>query len=387
MIPYSCQTVSDADVDAVIKVLRSDFLTQGPIVPEFESKVASYCGAQYAVAVNSATSALHIACLALGVQKGDWVWTTPITFVASANCAVYCGANIDFVDIDPQTYNISLDCLADKLAKAEGMNKLPKVLIPVHMCGLSCDMASIHELSRRYGFKIIEDASHAIGGKYRDSPIGCCEFSDVTVLSFHPAKVITAVEGGIALTNNSQLAESLALLREHGITRNPALMSIHHPKESWQYQQVALGFNYRMTDVHAALGLSQMDRLDEFVSTRNNIADRYNTLLDDLPLRLPLRRVGYRSAFHLYIVRINHDGTGLGQAELRRRMEEADIRTGLHYIPVYRQPFYKERGFAPGYCPEAEKYFLEAVSIPIYPTLMQEQQDLVADAMRAALQR
>jgi UDP-4-amino-4,6-dideoxy-N-acetyl-beta-L-altrosamine transaminase len=385
MIPYGRQTINEADVQAVVDVLRSDFLTQGPVVPIFENLVANYCGAQYAFAVNSATSALHIACLALGVGKGDRVWTSPITFVASSNCALYCGASVDFVDIDPQTYNMSVTCLADKLAQAEKAGRLPKVVIPVHLCGQSCDMANIHALSQRYGFKIIEDASHAIGAKYMEEPIGNGRYSDITVFSFHPVKIITSGEGGIVLTNNAQLAKCMKLLRSHGITSDVADMISRPSKQLWFYQQIDLGFNYRMTDIHAALGLSQMRRLDEFVAKRHALAKRYDEILSDLPIVIPWQHPGNYSSFHLYIIRLKLDQTGRTHRQVFEALRAAGIGVNLHYIPVYLQPYYQKLGFKPGYCPEAERYYAEIISLPMFPELTMEEQDQVVKALRTAV--
>jgi UDP-4-amino-4,6-dideoxy-N-acetyl-beta-L-altrosamine transaminase len=385
MIPYGRQTINEADVQAVVDVLRSDFLTQGPVVPIFENSVANYCGAQYAFAVNSATSALHIACLALGVGKGDRVWTSPITFVASSNCALYCGASVDFVDIDPQTYNMSVTCLADKLAQAEKAGRLPKVVIPVHLCGQSCDMANIHALSQRYGFKIIEDASHAIGAKYMEEPIGNGRYSDITVFSFHPVKIITSGEGGIVLTNNAQLAKCMKLLRSHGITSDVADMISRPSKQLWFYQQIDLGFNYRMTDIHAALGLSQMRRLDEFVAKRHALAKRYDEILSDLPIVIPWQHPDNYSSFHLYIIRLKLDQTGRTHRQVFEALRAAGIGVNLHYIPVYLQPYYQKLGFKPGYCPEAERYYAEIISLPMFPELTMEEQDQVVKALRAAV--
>lgn len=384
MIPYGRQDINQADIDAVVDVLRSDFLTQGPVVPAFEAAVASHCGAQHGIAVNSATSALHIACLALGVGPGDRVWTTPTTFVASANCALYCGAEVDFVDIDPYSYNLSVERLAEKLAQAQTTGSLPKVLIPVHLCGQPCDMAGIHALSRQYGFNIIEDASHAIGGRYRGEPIGNCRYSDIAIFSFHPVKIITTGEGGMALTNDGQLARRLRLLRSHGTTSDAAEMHPRPPQELWNYQQIALGFNYRMTDIHAALGLSQMQRLDEFVATRHAIAKRYDRLLSRLPMAPPWQHPDSYSAYHLYVIRLQLDEIDKTQRQVYAALQAADIRVNLHYIPVYRQPYYEQRGFKPGYCPEAEQYHREAISIPMYPGLTETQQDRVVAALGEA---
>ena len=384
MIPYGRQDINQADIDAVVDVLRSDFLTQGPVVPAFEEAVASYCGVQHGIAVNSATSALHIACLALGVGQGDRVWTTPTTFVASANCALYCGAEVDFVDIDPRSYNLSVERLAEKLAQAEKTGSLPKVLIPVHLCGQPCDMAGIHALSQQYGFSIIEDASHAIGGRYQGESIGNCRYSDITIFSFHPVKIITSGEGGMALTNDAQLAKRMRLLRSHGTTSDAAEMHPRPPQELWNYQQIDLGFNYRMTDIHAALGLSQMRRLDEFVSARHAIAQRYGRMLSTLPMVTPWQHPDSHSAYHLYVIRLQLGEIRNTQRQVYAALQAADIRVNLHYIPVYRQPYYEQWGFRPGYCPQAEQYYLEAISIPMYPGLTEAQQDWVVAALREA---
>jgi len=384
MIPYGRQTISEADIQAVVEVLRSGFLTQGPTIPAFENAVANYCGTQYAFAVNSATSALHIACLALGVGKGDSVWTSPITFVASANCALYCGADVDFVDIDPRTYNLSTEKLGEKLSLAEQTGKLPKVVIPVHLCGQPCDMAGIYALSQRYGFKIIEDASHAIGGKYQNQAIGNCRYSDITVFSFHPVKIITTGEGGMALTNNAELAERLGRLRSHGITRDPAQMT-HAPDGPWYYQQLELGFNYRMTDLQAALGLSQMQRLDEFVSKRHALSQRYDALLADLPIITPWQHPDSYSGLHLYVIRLKLDEINASHRAVFDALRAAGIGANIHYIPVYRQPYYEQMGFKEGYCIEAEQYYAEAISLPMYPALTEAQQDYVVAKLQEAL--
>ena len=385
LIPYGRQDISDADIQAVVDVLRSDFLTQGPTIPSFEKSVANYCGTRHAIAVNSATSALHIACLALEVGKGDIVWTTPITFVASANCALYCGAQVDFVDIDPRTYNLSNECLAEKLAQARKTGKLPKVVIPVHLCGQPCDMADIYALSQQYGFRIIEDASHAIGGEYCGEPIGNCRYSDITIFSFHPVKIITAGEGGMALTNNPQLAKRMKLLRSHGITSDVTDMTPQAPEELWYYQQIALGFNYRMTDIHAALGLSQMQRLDEFVTMRRAIARRYDKLLAGLPITVPWQHPNSHSGFHLYVIRLKLSEISKTQREVFKALHASGIMVNLHYIPVYRQPYYEQLGFKIGHCPEAERYYAEAISLPMYPGLPDELQDKVAAALNLVL--
>ncbi|QQZ29931.1 UDP-4-amino-4,6-dideoxy-N-acetyl-beta-L-altrosamine transaminase [Thiothrix subterranea] len=385
VIPYGRQDISEADIQAVVDVLRSDFLTQGPAVPAFEQAVSDYCGVQHAVAVNSATSALHIACLALGVGKGDVVWTSPITFVASANCALYCGASVDFVDIDPRTYNLSVEQLQMKLEQARQQNRLPKVVIPVHLCGQPCEMERIHQLSQEFGFKIIEDASHAIGGKYQDEPIGSCRYSDITIFSFHPVKIITTAEGGIAVTNHAELAEKMALLRSHGITRDPAQMT-HESDGAWYYQQVDLGFNYRMTDMQAALGLSQMQRLDPFVQRRHELAQRYNELLAHLPLTLPWQHPDSYSGLHLYVIRLQLDAIQLTHREVFDALRQQGIGVNLHYIPVHRQPYYQAMGFESGNFPEAELYYQEAISLPMFSAMTDEQQETVCSTLTTVLQ-
>jgi len=385
MIPYGRQDINQADIDAVIAVLQSDFLTQGPVVPAFEKAVSTYCGAGHAVAVNSATSALHIACLALGVGKGDIVWTSPNTFVASANCALYCGATVDFIDIDLRTYNISVERLAEKLACAEKDGQLPKVVIPVHVCGQSCDMEGIRALSHQYGFKVIEDASHAIGGKYKNEPIGNCRYSEITVFSFHPVKIITTGEGGMAVTNDPALARRLNLFKSHGISSAPADMEARPAKEIWNYQQIDLGFNYRMTDIQAALGLSQLQRLDDFVTKRHVIARRYDQLLSSLSLVTPWQHVDNYSAYHLYIIRLKLTEIKKTQRQIFDAIYSSGVAINLHYIPVYLQPYYERMGFRAGYCPRAEEYYTEAISIPLYPGLTEAQQDKVVAVIREAI--
>jgi len=384
MIPYGRQEITQADIDAVVSVLRSDFLTQGPMVPRFERCVAEYVGAAHALAVNSATSALHIACLALGLAPGDWLWTSPITFLASANCGLYCGAQVDFVDIDPETYNMSPVALEEKLQRAESEGRLPKVVIPVHLSGQSCDMAAIHALSRRYGFRVIEDASHAIGGRYRGEYVGNCRYSDITVFSFHPVKVVTTAEGGMALTNDAGIAAKMDLLRSHGMTRDPAFMT-HAPDGPWYYQQVALGFNYRMTELQAALGLSQMQRLEAYVRRRHEIAKRYDELLVDLPVLTPWQHTDTYSGLHLYVIRLKLDATRRTHRQVFDFLRSHGIGVNLHYIPVYSQPYYKTMGFRPADFPEAERYYQQAISLPMFPGLQWEQQDRVRDALMEAL--
>lgn len=377
MIPYGRQDINQHDIDAVIQVLKSEFLTQGPMVPRFERAVADYCGASYGVAVNSATSALHIACLALGLGPGDYLWTTPITFVASANCGLYCGAKVDFVDIDPDTYNLCPKALETKLIQAEQEGRLPKVVVPVHFGGQPCNMEAIHGLSKRYGFRTIEDASHAIGGRYKGEPIGNCRYSDITIFSFHPVKIITSAEGGMAITNDHKLVAQMARLRSHGITREAADMT-HASDGPWYYQQIELGFNYRMTDIQAALGLSQMQRLDEFVAKRHVLAARYDELLSGLPVTAPYQGENSYSGLHLYVIRLDITDPRVPQLQTFERMRMAGIGVNLHYIPIYRQPYYARAGYSPEDFPEAEKYYSEAITLPMYPGLTEEEQNEVA---------
>lgn len=381
MIPYGCQHIDDADIAAVLGVLQSDWLTQGPAIPSFEAAVASTCGAKHAVAVCNATAALHLACLALDVGPGDIVWTSPNTFVASANCARYCGAEVDFVDIDPDTLNMSAEKLAIKFAQAKANGRLPKALIPVHFGGQPCDMATISGLAKEYGCRIIEDASHAIGARYHGIPIGACTHSDITVFSFHPVKIITSGEGGMALTNDAKLAERIALLRSHGTTRDPALM-VGESEGPWYYQQIALGYNYRITDLQAALGTSQLQRLPIFVARRTALAERYRQCLAHLPIEIPVLAEGCASAWHLFVVRV--------PAEKRRDVFEhlryAGIGVNVHYIPVHLQPDYRLLGFATGDFPEAERYYREAITLPLHYGLTEQEQDYVALTLRNALQ-
>ena len=384
MIPYGRQEITAEDIDAVVAVLKSDFLTQGPTVPAFEKAVASYCSAGHAVAVNSATSALHIACLALGLGPGDILWTSPITFVASANCALYCGAEVDFVDIDSKTYNLSSERLEEKLKKAAESGKLPKIVVPVHLCGQPCDMKRIWELSREYGFRIIEDASHAIGARYQEEPVGNCRYSDITVFSFHPVKIITTGEGGMALTNDDALASKMALLRSHGITRDPDQMT-HEPDGSWYYQQIELGFNYRMTDIQAALGSSQLARLEQYVGKRRDLSRRYDELLHGLPLTTPWQHPDGSSAYHLYPVRLDLSGSPERHRQVFECLRARGIGANLHYIPIHLQPFYMNRGYSEGDFPEAEKYYEEAISLPMYPGLSDSEQEEVINSLEGCL--
>lgn len=384
MIPYGKQSITAEDINAVVEVLKSDFLTQGPQVPAFEKSLMDATGASYALAVNSATSALHIACLALELGPGDTLWTTPITFVASANCGLYCGATVDFVDIDPQTYNLCPQALHIKLKRAKAEGKLPKVLVAVHLCGQPCDMKAIHALSREFGFKVIEDASHAIGGRYQSQPIGACEYSDITVFSFHPVKIVTTAEGGAALTNDKALADKMALYRSHGITRDEALME--NPSHGgWYYEQVDLGFNYRMTELQAALGVSQMSRLASFVAARHQLANRYNEKLAHLPITLPYQLPETYSGLHLYVIRLNLSATTKSHKQVFDGLRAAGIGVNLHYIPVHLQPYYQRMGFNVGDYPEAERYYAEAISIPMFHGMSHEQQDEVVKQLTTIL--
>lgn len=384
MIPYGRQDIQQEDIDAVVDALNSDFLTQGPRVPAFEGAVATKVGARYALAMNSATSALHVACLALGLKKDDILWTTPTTFVASANCALYCGAHVDFVDIDPKTYNLSVSELEKKLKLAAAENQLPKIVVPVHLCGQPCDMEAIYKLSLEYGFKIIEDASHAIGGKYKGTYIGNCQYSDITVFSFHPVKIVTTAEGGVALTNNPKLAEKMSLLRSHGITREKHLMT-HEPDGPWYYQQIELGFNYRMTDLQAALGLSQLNRLDEYVAKRHKIAKRYDDLLQNLPITTPWQHKDSYSGLHLYVIRLQLDNINRTHRDVFEKLREQGIGVNLHYIPVHTQPYYQSMGFRYGDFPESEQYYAEAISLPMHPMLTNQQQDKIVETLQEIL--
>jgi UDP-4-amino-4,6-dideoxy-N-acetyl-beta-L-altrosamine transaminase len=384
MIPYGQQEITQSDVDAVVAVLQSNFLTQGPMVPKFERAVAGHCNAQYALAVNSATSALHIACLALGLGPGDWLWTSPVTFVASANCGLYCGAQIDFVDIDACTYNLCPQALERKLIVAEREGRLPKVVVPVHLCGQPCEMQAIYALAQRYGFKIIEDASHAIGGKYKGESIGNCRYSDITVFSFHPVKIITTAEGGMALTNNADLANKMALFRSHGITRDPGKMT-HESDGSWYYQQIELGYNYRMTELQAALGVSQMDRLESYVTRRHELANRYDEFLASLPVKTPWQHPDGYSGFHLYVIRLQLDKIRHSHLQVFDALRDLGIGVNLHYIPVYTQPYYQQMGFKSDDFPQAQEYYREAISLPMFQTLANAQQDKVLTALEKAL--
>lgn len=383
-IPYGRQSISAEDIQAVVDVLKSDWLTQGPTGERFERTVADHCGAAHAVAVNSATSALHIACLAAGLGPGDILWTSPNTFVASANCGLYCGATVDFVDIDPRTYNMSVERLAEKLERATREGLLPKVVIPIHFAGQLCDMEAIARLAERYGFTVIEDASHAIGGRYKGEPVGNCRYSAMTVFSFHPVKIITTGEGGMVLTNSAQLHEKLVRLRSHGITRDPALMT-GESQGPWYYEQIELGFNYRMTDIQAALGMSQMARLDEFVERRWQLAKCYDAALVDLPLACPWQHPDTRSAWHLYVIRLDLGRITRSHREVFAGLRSRGILVNLHYIPVHTQPYYRQLGFCTGDFPEVERYYREAITLPLYAGLSESDQDRVITALREIL--
>jgi len=383
-IPYGRQDIDQADIDAVMTVLQSPWLTQGPTIERFEKSLADHCQALHAVAVCNATAALHIACLTAGLGPGDYLWTSPNTFVASANCGRYCGAEVDFVDIDPQTLNLDARLLAEKLKVAEAIGKLPKVVIAVAFAGQSCDMRTLAQLSERYGFVLIEDAAHAVGASYLGRPVGCGQYAAMTIFSFHPVKIITSAEGGMVLTNNPEYAERLRRLRSHGITGDPALMKVP-PSGLWYYQQLELGFNYRMTDLHAALGLSQLNRLDDFIARRRELAARYERLLAHLPVTLPGAQPGAESAWHLYVVRLQTERIQLSQRQVFDGLREAGIGVNLHYIPVHLQPYYRDLGFAEGDFPQAERYFTEAISLPMFPLLSDQQQDFVVEQLQRLL--
>ena len=381
MINYGRQNINEEDIEAVINVLKSDFLTQGPIIEQFEKKVAQYCGARYAVAVSNATAALHIACLSAGLKKNEVVWTSPNTFVASANCALYCGGKVDFVDINESTYNMDVNMLEEKLKNAEIK---PKIVIPVHFAGQSCEMEKIYELSKKYGFKIIEDASHAIGADYKNSKVGSCKYSDMTVFSFHPVKIITTGEGGMVLTNNEELYEKLKIYRSHGVTRSKLLMK-NNSGEPWYYEQIDLGFNYRITDMQAALGKSQMDRLDEFVGRRRVLAQQYDELLKEIKVITPYQEANTKSSWHLYVIKIDFKNANISKKELFKLMKEKGIILNLHYIPVHTQPYYKNLGFEKGDFPVSEQYYKEVFTLPLYYSLTDEQQDYIVTSLKEVL--
>jgi len=376
MIPYARQTISQEDIDAVVAVLHSDWLTQGSMVPRFEAAVAERVGARYAIAVNSGTSALHIACLALGLGHGDLLWTSPITFVASANCGRYCGADIDFVDINPTTLNMSVEALQDKLVKARQQGRLPKVVVPVHFAGEPTEQEAIWALAQEYGFRVLEDASHALGASRKGQPVGNCCWSDITVFSFHPVKIITTAEGGMALTNDASLAQRMAMLRSHGITRDTHLMT-READGAWYYEQQLLGFNYRMTDIQAALGLSQLANLESWIERRHQLARTYDQALADLPLVLPYRSPCSKSALHLYVVQVDSQRSPVDRKTLFNHLRAADIGVNVHYIPVHTQPDFRKLGFALGDFPNSENYYRHCLSLPMYPGLTDEEQNYV----------
>lgn len=375
MIPYAKQSLSQADIDAVTEVLRSDWLTQGPTIPAFEKAIAEYCDANYGLAVSSGTAALHLACLALGLGPGDSLWTTPNTFVASANCALYCGASVDFVDIDPSTYNMSTQALREKLEHAQRQGSLPKIIIPVHFAGQPCDMGEISLLATEFGVYVIEDASHALGAKYAGNRVGNCQHSDITVFSFHPAKMITTGEGGLLLTNQEKLYSKAKKLRHHGITREAQPL-----KSSWKYTQTELGFNYRLTDIQAALGLSQLNELDTFVERRQQLATRYNSLLADLPLTLPYQSEQGQSSWHLYVIQLKESAKH-NRTHVYEKMRETDIGVNVHYIPVHTQPYYQDLGFHSGQFPVAEAYYEHALTLPLFTELTETDQDYVVQTL------
>jgi UDP-4-amino-4,6-dideoxy-N-acetyl-beta-L-altrosamine transaminase len=387
MIPYGRQDITQDDIDAVVGVLRSDFLTQGPAVPRFEQAVCAAVNARHAVAMNSATSALHVAALALGLGPGDLLWTTPITFVASANCALYCGAQVDFVDIDARTWNMSVDALRAKLEHAKRAGKLPKVVVPVHFSGQPTAQEEIWELAQQYGFSVIEDASHSIGAQRNGEPVGSGRWSHITIFSFHPVKIVTSGEGGMALTNDPALAHRMMLLRSHGITRDPAQFVSADPGlvGAWYYEQQLLGFNYRMTDIHAALGESQMHRLPEYVERRNQLAQRYDAGLAQLPLTLPFIEPGNRSAYHLYVIRLQLENDRATHLHVFNELRRREIGVNLHYIPVHMQPYYQALGFAAGQFPEAEAFAASAITLPLYAALTDDAQTRVIATLEEVL--
>lgn len=382
-IPYGKQSIEQSDIDEVIRILKSPWITQGPAISAFETALSAYTQTKYAVAVSSATAALHLACLALQLGPGDYLWTSPNTFVASANCGLYCGAQVDFVDIDPTTYNLDADQLELKLQAAAHSNKLPKIVIPVHFAGQACDMEKIAALAKKYNFHVIEDASHAIGGSYQQSPIGNCRYSDMTIFSFHPVKIITTGEGGLILTNNSDLNEKLQRLRTHGITRNHEHMKkLDGP---WYYEQIELGYNYRMTDIQAALGLNQLKRLTEFTKRRHDLAMRYHDLLANLPLTTPKLLKDRQSAWHLYVILLQLEHLSKSRLEVFNALREKNIGVNVHYIPVYKQPYYAAHGFGKMHLTNMEYYYERAITLPLYPSLTTSEQDRVVDAVRKAL--
>ena len=381
MIPYGKQDINQSDIDAVVSVLKSDFLTQGPQGPKFERAITTYCEVKFSLALNSATSAIHTACLALGLGEDDWLWTSPNSFVASANCGLYCGAKVDFVDIDRNTYNMSVNELEKKLVKAEQDKVLPKIVMPVHFAGQSCNMKKIHLLSKKYGFKVIEDASHAIGGKYLNKPVGNCKYSDITVFSFHPVKIITTAEGGVATTNSKKLFEKMGLIRNHGITRDESIM-IGESDGDWYYQQIDLGFNYRMTDIQAALGVSQLERVDEFISKRHALQEKYDELLDGLPIIRPYQDTDCFSSLHLYPIQLDLNKTNKPRKKVFSQIKDHGIGVNVHYIPIHLQPYYRQFGFKYGDFPNSESFYKNAISLPLFHLMSVEEQKTTVRALR-----
>ncbi|MDX8549498.1 UDP-4-amino-4,6-dideoxy-N-acetyl-beta-L-altrosamine transaminase [Methanospirillum sp. J.3.6.1-F.2.7.3] len=384
MIPYGRQDIIQEDIDSVISILKSDFITQGPVVPKFEKAVVSKVHAKHAIAVNSGTSALHIACLALGLGPGDWLWTVPNTFVASANCGRYCGANIDFVDVDPETWNMSATKLSAKLEEAREKKCLPKVVVPVHFAGQPTEQEKIWDLSKKYGFRILEDASHSIGASRNGEPVGSCRWSDITVFSFHPVKIITTAEGGMALTNDNELAQLMTLYRSHGITRDPDHLLSPSPGP-WYYEQQMLGFNYRMTDIQAGLGLSQLQRLDSYVARRNYLAKKYSESLQGLPIQLPSIDAKNISAFHLFVIRLKLDELLPTRTEIFLQLQSKGIGVNVHYMPVYMQPYYQKLGFSKGQFPEADKYAEDVITLPLFPLMTDNEQEIVIKSLTEIL--
>jgi UDP-4-amino-4,6-dideoxy-N-acetyl-beta-L-altrosamine transaminase len=384
MIPYGKHNISQEDIDAVIAVLKSDTLTQGPGPLEFEKIIADYCGSLYGISANSATSALHIACLALGLGENDYLWTTTNTFVASANCALYCKAKVDLVDIDERTYNMSVDALEEKLIKAKREGKLPKIVVPVHFAGLSCDMKRIKTLSHDYGFFVVEDASHAVGAKYMGQPVGSCQFADITVFSFHPVKIITSGEGGMCVTNNALLAEKMKLFRNHGINRTPELL-MKGIEGAWYFEQIELGYNFRMTDIHAALGISQFRRVDQFVTKRRKIAQKYNERLKEYPLTIPVESMDCYSSYHLYVVRLRMQEMKKKFIDIFSMLRANGVEVGKHYIPIYMHPYYKNLGFKVADYPNTAKYYQDSLTLPVFPDLSDQEFDKVLSELKSVL--
>lgn len=386
MIPYGRQIITVDDINAVVKTLESDYLTQGPTLNVFEDKVSSYCSSKYSISCNSASSALHCAYIAVGLGPGDRLWTSANTFAATANMAIHCGATVDFIDIDDKTYNMSIEQLETKLIDAKRKNCLPKVVVPVHFAGQSCDMEEIYRLSQSFGFKVIEDASHAIGAQYKDEPVGSCRYSDITVFSFHPVKIITTGEGGVAVTNELNFAKKMREFRTHGIVTKRDEFTGTLENELWNYQQTSIGMNYRMTEIQAALGSSQIDRLDEYVKIRRAKANFYFEELGHIAeIKLPFQSPSALSSFHLFPILINKSSKLNTRNRVYKFLQEAKIGVNLHYIPVYRHPFYKNLGFQVGYCPNSENYFQSTISLPLHPALSQQEQNYIIEKLIAGL--